>query len=48
MRVYARQCSSHASKWITEFLAKHNFKGNQLKQWPSNSPDLNPIENLFS
>ena len=39
---------SHAFKWTTEFHAKHYFKGNQLRQWRSNSPDLNPTENLFS
>jgi transposase len=39
---------SHASKYTTDFLASKGFKDAKLMVWPPASPDLNPIENLWS
>ena len=35
----------HRSKVITEFLKKNNI---YVLEWPGNSPDLNPIDNLLT
>lgn len=39
---------SHASRHTTDWLMKHGIKDDQLMTWPPCSPDLNPIENLWS
>ena len=37
--------ASHASTHTKEFLRANAFSGTCLMDWPSASPDLNPIEN---
>lgn len=39
---------SHAAKATGTFLASLGFKGESLMTWPPCSPDLNPIEQLWS
>ena len=39
---------SHAAKNTTESLAAMGIRGEKLMVWPPSSPDLNPIENLWS
>ncbi|KAJ1132592.1 hypothetical protein NDU88_010899 [Pleurodeles waltl] len=39
---------SHASKYSTAWLARKGIKEGNLMTWPPCSPDLNPIENLWS
>ena len=39
---------SHASKATASFLATLGIKGKALMTWPPCSPDLNPIEQLWS
>ncbi|XP_067257989.1 uncharacterized protein [Chanodichthys erythropterus] len=39
---------SHASKYSTAWLARKGIKEENLMIWPPCSPDLNPIENLWS
>ncbi|KAF4651908.1 hypothetical protein FOL47_011357, partial [Perkinsus chesapeaki] len=39
---------SHVSKYTLSFLDKKGFKEHRRLPWPSNSPDLNPVENYWS
>lgn len=39
---------SHASKYSTAWLASKGLKEEKIMTWPPCSPDLNPIENLWS
>ena len=39
---------SHAAKATTQYLESIGFKNKTMMSWPPNSPDLNPIGNLWS
>ena len=39
---------SHASRYTRDFLASKGFKDAKLMVWSPASPDVNPIENLWS
>ena len=38
---------SHAAKATTQYLESIGFKNKTMMIWPPNSPDLNPIVNLW-
>jgi transposase len=39
---------SHAANATRQFLERKGISGRKLMMWPPASPDLNPIENLWS
>jgi transposase len=39
---------SHAANASRQFLERKGISGRKLMMWPPASPDLNPIENLWS
>ena len=39
---------SHALKYFTAWLASKGLKDERIMTWPPSSPDLNPIDNLWS
>jgi transposase len=41
-------CTSHSAKSTIEFIRKQFPKARLINNWPANSPDLSPIENMWA